>query len=291
MQQTIRIGSRESKLAIAQTQLVMQELRRQHPQFHWELVPMKTTGDRILDRTLDQIGGKGLFVKELDQALSRGEIDFAVHSLKDMPMQEAKELPIAAFFRRGDPRDALVLPESGISCPACIGSSSARRRLQLLRLFPGVQVESIRGNVLTRLNKLEIREVDALVLAAAGLQRLGLAHRISRYFPVTEMLPAAGQGILAVQSRRGERETLLACLDDPDTRTAALAERSFVRALDGGCSSPVAAYAQVSGNEIKLTGLYWRSGETYWVDSRSGPRDKAEQIGNQLAERMQKEAV
>ncbi len=291
MEQTIRIGSRESNLAIAQTQLVMQELKRQHPQLHLELVPMKTTGDRILDRTLDQIGGKGLFVKELDQALSRGDIDLAVHSLKDMPMEESEEFPIAAFFRRGDPRDALVLPLSGMPSPSCIGSSSARRRLQLLRLFPGVRVESIRGNVLTRLNKLESGEVDALILAAAGLKRLGLEHRIARYFSVTEMLPAAGQGILAVQSRRGAWGTLLTGIDDPDTRTAALAERSFVRALDGGCSSPVAAYAQVCGNEIELTGLYWNSGEAYWVNRMSGHRDDAEQLGNRLAENMQKEAV
>lgn len=288
MQQTIRIGSRESKLAIAQTQLVMQELKRQHPYLHLELVPLKTTGDRILDRTLDQIGGKGLFVKELDQALANGTIDLAVHSLKDMPMEESSAFPIVAFFQRDDPRDVLVLPEHRSEPPMCIGSSSARRRLQLYRLFPEASVEPVRGNVLTRLDKLENGAFDALVLAAAGLRRLGLSHRIARYFSPEEMLPAAGQGILAIQGRRGEWGAVLKGLDDPDTRTAALAERSFVRELDGGCSSPVAAYAQLSGNEIQLTGLYWNSGEMYWVDHISGSRDDAELLGKQLAQTMQR---
>lgn len=291
MKRTIRIGSRESKLAVVQTQLVMQELKRQQPQLSLELVTMKTTGDRILDRTLDQIGGKGLFVKELDCALHNGDIDLAVHSLKDMPMEESGELPIAAFFRREDPRDVLVLPQPETHTLSWIGSSSMRRRLQLARLFPNAEVKSIRGNVLTRLGKLDRGEVDALVLASAGLERLGLAHRIARYFSVQEMLPAAGQGILAVQSRRGEVAGLLSGLDDPDSRTAALAERSFVRALDGGCSSPVAAYAQVHGTELQLTGLYWRGGQTYWTDTVSGGRHEAEALGNQLAVKMKKEAV
>ena len=270
--------------------MVMCELKRQHPQLKLELVTMKTTGDRILDRTLDQIGGKGLFVRELDLALQDGTIDLAVHSLKDLPMEVADELPIAAFFKRGDPRDALVMPP-GANPPACIGSSSLRRRLQLAKCFPQAAVKSVRGNVLTRLGKLDNGEVDALVLAAAGLERLGLTARVARYFSVAEMLPAAGQGILAVQTRQGPLAELLRGLDDPDSHEAALAERAFVRTLDGGCSSPVAAYAQLHGSEIHLTGLYWREGETYWIDALSGERRQAEALGERLADKMQKEAA
>ena len=170
-----------------------------------ELVTMKTTGDQILNRTLEQIGGKGLFVKELDQALRDGRVDFTVHSLKDLPLDVPEDLPLAAFSQRADPRDVLVLPAGAAALDPAkpIGCSSRRRQLQLRALYPGMEFAPVRGNVLTRLRKLDEGAYSALVLAAAGLQRLGLLDRISRYFSVEEMLPAAGQGILAVQTRRG----------------------------------------------------------------------------------------
>ena len=285
----IRIGSRESKLAVIQSELVMEAIRRAEPDAELELVTMKTTGDKILDKTLDQIGGKGLFVKELDQALRDGRADFTVHSLKDMPMELPPDLPLAAFSKRADPRDVLVLPE-GVTEPdpeKPIGCSSRRRQLQLQALFPEMSVKPVRGNVQTRLRKLQEGEYSALVLAAAGLKRLGLEGRITRVFSVEEMLPAAGQGILAVQTRAGMDCGCLRAVHDPDTACCALAERAFVRALNGGCSSPVAAYAEVTGETLTLTGLYVSDDETVIrKGSLTGMKQDAEALGSELAAQL-----
>ena len=289
----IRIGSRESALAVIQSQMVMDAIARTVPDAELELVTMKTTGDRILDKTLDQIGGKGLFVKELDQALRDGRADFTVHSLKDMPMEVPEDLPLAAFSKREDPRDVLVLPEGVTELDPAkpIGCSSRRRQLQLKELFPDMDIRPVRGNVQTRLKKLQDGEFSALVLAAAGLKRLGLEDRISRYFFPEEMLPAAGQGILAVQTRQGVDTACLAAVHDPDAACCALAERAFVRALDGGCSSPVAAYAVAEGETLTLTGLYVSPDETVVrKDSLSGPRTAAETLGETLADKLKKGA-
>lgn len=285
----IRIGSRESRLAVIQGKLVMDAIAAAVPEAELELVTMKTTGDKILDKTLDQIGGKGLFVRELDQALRAGVVDFTVHSLKDLPMEVPEELPLAAFSWRADPRDVLVLPEGVPELNPCkpIGCSSRRRQLQLQALFPGVEVRPVRGNVQTRLAKLQAGEFSALVLAAAGLKRLGLEGRISRYFSPEEMLPAAGQGILAVQSRQGMDTGCLCAVHDPDAACCALAERAFVRALNGGCSSPVAAYAVTDGAALTLTGLYVSPDETVVrKGSLTGPASGAEGIGLELARRL-----
>ena len=287
----IKIGSRESALAVIQSRMVMDAIARTVPDAELELVTMKTTGDRILDKTLDQIGGKGLFVKELDQALRDGRADFTIHSLKDMPMEVPWDLPLAAFSRREDPRDVLVLPEgvTELDPEKPIGCSSRRRQLQLKALFPDMDIRPVRGNVQTRLKKLQDGEFSALVLAAAGLKRLGLEGRISRYFEPEEMLPAAGQGILAVQTRQGVDTACLAAVHDPDAACCALAERAFVRALDGGCSSPVAAYAVVEGETLTLTGLYVSPDETVVrKDSLSGPRTAAETLGETLADKLKK---
>ena len=289
----IRIGSRESALAVIQSQMVMDAIARTVPDAELELVTMKTTGDRILDKTLDQIGGKGLFVKELDQALRDGRADFTVHSLKDMPMEVPEDLPLAAFSKREDPRDVLVLPEGVTELDPAkpIGCSSRRRQLQLKELFPDMDIRPVRGNVQTRLKKLQDGEFSALVLAAAGLKRLGLEDRISRYFSPEEMLPAAGQGILAVQTRQGMDTACLAGIHDPDAACCALAERAFVRALDGGCSSPVAAYAVAEGETLTLTGLYVSPDETVVrKGSLSGPRTAAETLGETLADKLKKGA-
>lgn len=296
MRTIIRIGSRESRLAVIQAELICRQIQRTHPGITTELVTMKTTGDKILDRSLEAIGGKGLFVKELDRALLEGRIDLAVHSLKDMPMEIPAELPILAYGRREDPRDVLIykpgrdgFPENGI-----VGTSSRRRSIQMKRLYPGCSFRGIRGNVQTRLRKLEEEDYDGTILAAAGLRRLGMESVIGRVFAAEEMIPAAGQGILAVQGRReaidgGMWAELLEGVEDADSRAAALAERQFVRVLDGGCTSPVAAHAQVDGNEIRLTGLYYdeQSGES-WVESIAGDAASPEQIGEQLAAQMQK---
>ena len=282
---TIRVGSRESALAVAQAKLVMDAIRSAHPDIGLELVTMKTTGDRILDRTLDQIGGKGLFVRELDAALLEGRVDITVHSCKDLPMEIPEGLPLAAFTRREDPADVLVLPagQTTLDRNRPIGCSSARRRLQLAGLFPGAAVEPVRGNVQTRLRKLDEGQFSALVLAGAGLRRLGLEDRIARRFTVQEMLPAAGQGILAVQGRAGEDLSFLDCVNDSGGADCARAERAFVRWLDGGCSSPVAAHAITEGDAITIEGLYVDGFNRLYRGRRTGPRDQGEQLAQALA--------
>lgn len=288
----IRVGSRDSKLAVVQSELVMEIIQREHPELELELITMKTTGDLILDRSLDKIGGKGLFVKELDQALRDRRIDFAVHSLKDMPMETPEDLPLLAFSKREDPRDALVLPNrvEAEASPKPIGSSSARRNLQLQKLYPQWTVSGVRGNVLTRLSKLDRGDYSALILASAGLRRLDLENRISRVFEPWEMIPAAGQGIMVVQGRAGEDYGYLSGVNDRNAEFAALAERAFVRALDGGCSSPIAAYAEVEGENIRLTGLYYMEEENRYVTGEiSGRSTDGEQLGSALATRLKSE--
>ena len=284
----IRIGSRESVLAVIQSELVMGWIRERYPQLELDLVTMKTTGDKIQNRPLNQVGGKGLFVKELDQALLQGRIDLSVHSLKDMPMEQPEGLPILAFSRREDPRDALVLPvgAGGLDPAKPLGCSSARRAVQLQRLFPGMRVESVRGNVLTRLKKLDEGQYAGLVLACAGLRRLGLEERINRIFSPEELLPAAGQGILAVQGRAGEPHPYLEAVDDPTARAEALAERAFVRRLGGGCFAPVAAYARRAGEQLVLTGLWSPREGILLQETQQAPLCEAEWLGRQLAESL-----
>lgn len=291
MQSVIRIGSRESRLAVIQAEIVKSAIERNHPEIRAEIVTMKTTGDKILDKSLDLIGGKGLFVKELDIALLEGEIDLSVHSLKDMPMEVPRDLPMLAYTKREDPRDVLIykpeydeIPRGGI-----IGTSSRRRSLQLAALYPGRMFRGIRGNVQTRLEKLAQESYDGTVLAAAGLIRLGMEDVIGRVFGIEEVVPAAGQGILAVQGRFGEDHSYLDCIENQKSRTEALAEREFVRVLDGGCTSPVAAHAVVKGTELKLTGLYYREeNNTYFTDTKTGNAEDARKLGEGLAEEMRR---
>lgn len=289
---TLRIGSRESKLAILQTEIVMNEIKRKHPEIELELITMKTTGDKILDRSLEQIGGKGLFVKELDRALLQGKIDLSIHSLKDMPMDTVEEIPILAYARRGDPRDCMILPNGTeeLIKDTALGCSSNRRKLQLGTLFPGVEVKSIRGNVLTRLSKMDNGEYGALILACAGIERLHLKERIHKIFSIEEMLPAAGQGVLAIQGRFGEEHPYLDGIDDKETRIASLAEREFIRTLDGGCSSPIAAYARAVGTELILRGLYAvdKTG-TYAIGEVVGESGSPEKLGEKLALQLKKQ--
>lgn len=294
MQSVIKIGSRESQLAVRQAEIIRDQIMSFDPGITVEIITMKTTGDKILDKSLEKIGGKGLFVKELDRALMDGRIDIAVHSLKDMPMEENPDLPILAYGRREDPRDVILyrpgleeLPEQAV-----IGTSSRRRMIQMEKLYPGCTFRGIRGNVQTRMRKLETEGYDGTLLAAAGLNRLRMEHVISRYFSVDEMIPAAGQGILAVQGRKGEQYGWTDKIDIPQSRAAAIAERQFIRVTGGDCTSPCAAHAQVSGNELKLTGLYYNEDtEEYSVDVIVTDTAKAGQAGETLAERMMRESL
>ena len=286
----VRVGSRESKLAVIQAEMVMEAIEANHPGIKTELVTMKTTGDIILDRSLDKVGGKGLFVKELDRALLDGKTDITVHSLKDVPMEVDEALPLVAFSKREDPRDALILPQgvSELDFDKPFGCSSARRILQLKKIYgEKLKVELIRGNVQTRLSKVDGGQYCATMLACAGLKRLGLEDRISKLFSEEEMIPAAGQGILAVQGRRGEDYSYLDGIADPAATAAALAERAFVRTLDGGCSSPIAAFAKIEGENLTLTGLYVdeESGR-HAVGQLAGETKNAEAIGKALAMKM-----
>jgi hydroxymethylbilane synthase len=289
MKRCIRVGSRESKLAVIQAQLVIDSVKKHHPELEFELITMKTSGDVILDRDLDEVGGKGLFVKELDTGLRSGLIDFAVHSLKDMPMITPEDLPISSFTKRENPFDALVMPVGigKIDLAKPFGCSSARRKLQLKTLYPEAAVRGIRGNVLLRLEKVDGGEYAATVLACAGLNRMGLQHRMTRVFSESEMIPAAGQGILAVQTRADEDCTYLSCVDDRASRIAALAERAFVRRLDGGCSSPIAAYAKIIGSHIQLFGLHYdEASGSYITGVMEMPTEEAEMLGFALAEKL-----
>ena len=285
----IRIGSRESRLAVIQSEMVMDYIKKNCPEYTPELVTMKTTGDRILDRNLDQIGGKGLFVKELDAALMERRSDLSVHSLKDMPAQIPEELPLIGFSEREDPRDVLVLPEgvTELDFSKPVGCSSRRRMLQFQAMYPEAVFAPIRGNVYTRLAKVDSGDYAATILAAAGLKRLGLEQRVSRYFSVEEMIPAAGQGVLALQGRAGEDYGFLRGFCSEESRITSVCERAFIRELDGGCSSPVAAYAEIKNGSVILHGLYYEecSGKTVKA-VQEAPVIQAEALGIALAQRL-----
>ena len=284
----IKVGSRESKLAVVQSEMVIAAIKEYNPDINVELVTMKTTGDKILDRTLDKIGGKGLFVKELDKALADKRVDLTVHSFKDMPMEVNPELPILAVSKREDARDVLILPmgTDKLNLKKPIGCSSLRRKIQLEELYPDMVVKPVRGNVQTRLAKLDSGEFGALVLAYAGIKRLGLEKRISRIFDVTEILPASCQGILAVQGRCDFDRTVLSKFHSERSADIARAERSFVRYLDGGCSSPVASYAEIDGDSMILTGFYVDEKGVSYKKAIVGDRKKASELGIELARQM-----
>ena len=288
----MRVGSRESTLAVAQAELVLSAIRRYDPSIQLELVTMKTTGDRYLNTPLQQMGGKSVFIKELEQALLDGLVDICVHSLKDMAVDIDPRLPICAVGEREDPRDVLLLPDGMDDIPADrpIGSCSRRRTLQLKEIYPGYEMEPVRGNILTRMEKLAQGQYGALVLAAAGLKRLGLQGRISRYFTTEQIIPACGQGIIAVQARKGEQIEYLKGFHSDRSWDMALAERAFVGVLDGGCSSPATAYARIEGDELMLTGYAVDRDGQMVPGSIRGPRNRAEQLGAELGATLKREA-
>ncbi|HVP67453.1 MAG TPA: hydroxymethylbilane synthase [Anaeromyxobacteraceae bacterium] len=288
---TVRIATRRSALAKWQANHVALLLRDREPGLDVQLLELMTKGDRILDVPLAEVGGKGLFVKEIEDALLRGDAEVAVHSMKDLPALLAPGLVIAATPPREDPRDALVskgrrLDELPLG--ARVGTASLRRAAQLRATRPDLRVETIRGNVQTRLRKVE-EGFDAVVLAYAGLKRLGLADRVVQVFSVEEMLPAVAQGALAIEAREADRETLarLAPLDDSATRHQVDAERGLMRRLEGGCQVPLAAHARVDGGNVRLQALVSSiDGGRVVRGERAGPVEKAAEVGVALAEEL-----
>ncbi len=281
------IGSRKSRLAVIQSEQVLHYLEQRG--IHAELLTMKTQGDRILDRPLELIGGKGLFVKELEQALLDGRADILVHSLKDVPADVPPELPILGYSKREDPRDVLVLPEGTVVIDRAkpVGCSSKRRVLQARRIFPEAEFQSVRGNVETRLKKLDEGRYGALILAAAGLKRLGLSGRISRYFSTEEMIPSAGQGILAVQGRKGADYLCLEEFFHEDAAIAARCERAVTSELAADCSAPVAAYARIEQGELVVAGMYAPDGaDEFRTAVCRGALSEPEQLGRRLAREL-----
>ena len=284
----IKIGTRASPLAVAQAEIISDGIMRRYRDADISIIKIKTSGDRNLSPfSSDPSGIKGMFTLELEQALLGREIDLAVHSLKDLPANVNEALPIVAYSRRADPRDALIVRGEGLGVRGVIGSSSLRRRLQLERIFPDAKIIPVRGNVNTRLRKLDAGEFPGLVLAVAGLERLGLSERVSKIFEVDEVMPAPGQGILACQGRGDEDYFYLDAVRDEESKLCAKAERSFARALNAGCNVPVGAYARVDGGKIFLRGLYIdeRTGK-FFSGSASGNLNEAETIGETLAKEI-----
>jgi hydroxymethylbilane synthase len=292
----LRIGTRGSALARRQVDLTVEAIKQIAPETDIETVVVQTEGDRRLDVSLEVVGGQGVFVKEIEQRLISGEIDVAVHSLKDMPSEAPAELCIGALLKRADARDALVsrdgltlaeLPEG-----ARIGSDSRRRAAQLLAIRPDLRIEGIRGNVDTRLRKVESGDYDGVALAIAGLDRLGLRERAAQVFDTKTVIPAPGQGAIAVQCRADDFATrdLLARIDDADTRAATDAERAFLAVLGAGCRLPVGAHATVNGDHIILHAVIADEAGKLHRGESSGPSAEAAGIGRDLAQRLRVEA-
>ena len=261
MMNTLRIATRKSPLALWQAEHVASLLREKFPDLDIALRPKSTQGDKLLDAPLAKVGGKGLFIKELEQALLTGDADIAVHSLKDVPMEIPDGLAMPVFLARGDPHDGLVCDhhDSLASLPAGtrVGTSSLRRRCQLLAARPDLQVVTIRGSVHTRLAKLDAGECDALLLAVAGLRRLGLGERVREVISPEIILPAVGQGVLGIECRQGDEgaESLIATLNDADSAACVSAERAMNQKLGGGCQVPIAGFAELDGEELALRAL------------------------------------
>lgn len=298
---TIRIGSRKSQLALVQTYWVQARLRELYPDREFEVCTMSTQGDNILDVALAKIGDKGLFTKELEVAMLQGSTDLAVHSLKDLPTHLPQGLTLAAITERENPADALVVHSRYQNCQidtlpagAVIGTSSLRRLAQLRYHFPHLQFKDIRGNLNTRLQKLDAGEFDALILAAAGLQRLGFSDRIHQVLPAEISLHAVGQGALGIECRAEDPEILplLKGLEHAPTAQRCLAERAFLRELEGGCQVPIGVNSQLDGDQLTLTGLVASlDGQKLVKDQITGLATAAEQIGMTLAQQLRQQGA
>lgn len=291
MTRVVRIGTRGSQLAVAQAGWVQRQLARSHEGLECRLVTIKTTGDRILDRSLRAIGGKGLFVKEIEEALLAEEIDCAVHSMKDLPADLAAGLVIAAVPAREDPRDLLVTRDgeslAELRPRARVGTGSLRRTAFLRQARTDLDIAEIRGNVDTRLRKLDDGEFDAVVLAAAGLNRLGIVRQHAAAFDPGAFVPAIGQGALAIESRAGELDAVLAALEDDATRITTTAERAFLARIGGSCHTPLGAYGIVVADGIELSAAVASpDGSRIVRGSATGGVGEAESIGTTLADKL-----
>ncbi len=290
---TLTIATRKSPLALWQAEFVKKQLMSLHPSLKVELLPMSTRGDKILDSPLSKIGGKGLFVKELEEALLDGRADIAVHSMKDVPMHLPEPLVLGSILARDDPRDALIsndfqalaeLPQGSV-----VGSSSLRRVCQIKRQRPDLEIKSLRGNIHTRLDKLDRGEYAAIILASAGLLRMGLDERIQEYLPTTTSLPACGQGALGIELRESDYQTqaLVAPLNHADTEVCVLAERALNTRLNGGCQVPIAGFAEIKGGQLTMRALVAsvKGVKILEVDA-TAPLDKAIELGQGLADQL-----
>ncbi|WP_373524787.1 hydroxymethylbilane synthase [Nostoc sp.] len=298
---TIRIGSRKSQLALVQTYWVQEQLKKRFPDITFEVHTMSTQGDKILDVALAKIGDKGLFTKELEVGMLNQEIDFAVHSLKDLPTHLPDGLTLAAITERENPADALVVHEKHkdkqidtLPAGAVIGTSSLRRLAQLRHHFPHFTFKDVRGNLITRLAKLDAGEYDALILAVAGLERLGMHDRVHQVIPKEISLHAVGQGALGIECRADDHEllSLLKAIEHPQTRDRTLAERSFLRSLEGGCQVPIGVNTEISGDNLTLTGIVASvDGQKLVQDTVTGIANNAEAIGIELAHLLREQGA
>ncbi|MBN2373074.1 hydroxymethylbilane synthase [bacterium] len=292
--QTLRIGTRASRLAMCQAQWVKDRLIRAGLTDKVELVPIKTKGDKILDSPLAKIGGKGLFVKEIEEALIRNEIDLAVHSMKDVPAQLIDGLCIGAVTVREDPRDVLISKNNNIlrhlSPNAVIGTSSLRRQSQILHSFPGFHIVQIRGNLETRIRRVQGDDLDAVIVAAAGIHRMGLQDQVTEYLNIDISLPAIGQGALGIEIRIGDTfiEKIVQTMDHPETHMEVTAERAFLARLEGGCQVPIAALSKIQGtDDLTLAGMVASlDGVKMIRDKISSHPNRAYEAGIDLAERL-----
>lgn len=287
------LGTRGSKLALCQSEWFQAKVQEVAPDVQVVLKKIQTSGDKIVDVPLAKIGGKGLFVKEIEDALLTGEIDFAVHSMKDVPAQLPEGLEILCIPQREDVRDAFISREGysfqDLPFGATIGTASLRRQAQLLQARPDLKITVLRGNLDTRLRKLKEGQFDAIVLAAAGLHRLGWSQSITEYLPSILSLPAIGQGALGIEGRTNDTfvQSVLSRLNHQPTRTTVTAERAFLRRLEGGCQVPIAAHATLSGEQLVLEGLVASiDGKTVIRDRIEGTHQQADTLGVQLAERL-----
>lgn len=295
MLKSLKIGTRGSRLALWQANWVKSELEKRHPGLGVSLVIIKTTGDRILDVPLARVGGKGLFVKELEEAMLRGDVDLAVHSMKDVPAEFPEGLGIHCITEREDPRDAVIsrgVRFSDLPPGARVGTSALRRQAQLLALRPDLEMAVIRGNVETRIRKLDSENLDAVILAAAGLKRLGMTDQVTEYLPPDISLPAIGQGALGIECRLddGEVREATAFLNHRETSLAVRAERAFLRRCEGGCQVPIAAHGRVWDGMLSLDALIASvDGARCVRGGITGPADRCEALGTELAERLLRE--
>lgn len=297
----IVIGSRKSQLALVQTYWVKKELETHFPNIEFGVEKMSTQGDKILDVALAKIGDKGLFTKELELGLINKEVDFAVHSLKDLPTNLPEGLMLGCVTERVNPADALVVNEKNrdkqletLPEGAVIGTSSLRRLAQLRHHFPHLVFKDVRGNVNTRLGKLDAGEYDAIILAVAGLERLSMSDRIHQVIPAEISLHAVGQGALGIECREGDENVLkvIRAIEHPDTRDCTLAERSFLRILEGGCQVPIGVNTHIDGENLTLTGMVASlDGQQLIKDSITGDRHNPEQIGKLLAEKLKEKGA